>query len=44
MHDGCVSTLRERFENPCAGGDKHGHTGQLSAPQIDDLTAYLETL
>jgi mono/diheme cytochrome c family protein len=44
MHDGCVSTLRERFENACAGGDKHGHTAQLAAPQIDDLIAYVETL
>jgi mono/diheme cytochrome c family protein len=44
MHDGCVTTLRGRFENACAGGDMHGHTSQLTAPQIDDLVAYLGTL
>jgi hypothetical protein len=25
-------------------GDRHGHTSQLSAAQIDDLTAYLLSL
>jgi cytochrome c len=43
MHDGCAKTLADRFGS-CGGGDKHGHTSQLSANQIDDLTAYLETL
>lgn len=45
MHDGCASTLRERFDDPaCGGGDAHGKTSQLSAGEIDDLIAYLETL
>lgn len=45
MHDGCAPTLRDRFTNTtCGGGDAHGHTSQLSSPQIDDLVAYLETL
>ncbi|WP_235880032.1 c-type cytochrome [Polyangium aurulentum] len=45
MHTGCAPTLRDRFTNPeCGGGDKHGRTSQLSAAQIDDLVAYLETL
>jgi mono/diheme cytochrome c family protein len=44
MHDGCVTTLHERFTNPCAGGDKHGHVSELSADEIDDLVAYLESL
>jgi hypothetical protein len=45
MHDGCAATLSERFTNAaCGGGDKHGTTSQLSAAQVGDLTAYLETL
>jgi mono/diheme cytochrome c family protein len=52
MHDGCAKTLKDRFTisvypNPsgqCGGGDKHGHTSQLSPADIDDLVAYLETL
>lgn len=42
MHDGCAATLRDRF-GPC-GGDRHGTTSHLSAEQLDDLVAYLETL
>ena len=45
MHDGCAATLSERFTNTaCGGGDQHGTTSHLSAPQVSDLTAYLETL
>jgi len=44
MHDGCAQTLRDRFDAPCGGGDKHGKTSQLSQAQIADLVAYLETL
>jgi mono/diheme cytochrome c family protein len=43
MHDGCASTLRERF-GTCGGGDVHGKTSQLTAAQLDDLVAYLESL
>jgi mono/diheme cytochrome c family protein len=43
IHDGCAATLRDRFDPKC-GGDKHGHIDQLSADQIDDLIAYLQTL
>jgi cytochrome c peroxidase len=43
MHDGCAAQLRERF-TVCGGGDLHGRTSQLSVTQLDDLTAYLETL
>lgn len=43
LHTGCATTLRDRF-GPCGGGDKHGRTSQLSAAQISDLVAYLETL
>ena len=45
MHDGCASTLKERFTKAdCGGGDKHGKTSHLSTDQVNDLTAYLETL
>jgi mono/diheme cytochrome c family protein len=45
MHTGCAPTLRARFtDQACGGGDKHGHTSQLSDAQVDDLVAYLETL
>jgi mono/diheme cytochrome c family protein len=44
MHNGCAPTLRDRFTAPCGGGDRHGHTSQLTPSQIDDLVAYLETL
>jgi hypothetical protein len=45
MHDGCAATITERFNNvACGGGDNHGTTSQLSAAQVSDLTAYLETL
>ena len=43
LHDGCAATLNDRF-GPCGGGDQHGFTTQLSADQISDLIAYLETL
>src|SRR6185295_188037 len=43
IHTGCAKTLRDRFDPEC-GGDKHGNTKDLKDSQIDDLTAYLETL
>ncbi len=43
LHNGCAATLRDRFGG-CGGGDSHGHTSQLTAAQIDDLVAYLDTL
>jgi len=43
MHNGCAATLTARF-GPCGGGDAHGHTSQLSAAQVADLVAYLDTL
>ncbi len=42
MHDGCAATLIDRFG--ACGGNNHGSTGQLSAAQIADLIAYLESL
>jgi mono/diheme cytochrome c family protein len=44
MHNGCADTLERRFDPACGGGDKHGKTSQLSAAQIADLIAYLESL
>jgi mono/diheme cytochrome c family protein len=45
IHTGCAPTLRDRFSNPgCGGGDKHGVVSSLTAQEIDDLVAYLETL
>jgi hypothetical protein len=43
MHTGCAATLADRFGS-CGGGDKHGHTSQLSTGDITDLAAYLDTL
>ncbi len=43
LHDGCASTLRERF-SACGGGDRHGRTSHLSEAELDDLVTYLETL
>jgi hypothetical protein len=44
MHTGCAATLLDRFTPACGGGDTHGHTSQLTADQLNDLVAYLETL
>jgi hypothetical protein len=45
MHDGCATTLRGRFGAPsCSGGEMHGSTSTLSASNVDDLVAYLESL
>lgn len=43
MHDGCAPTLADRFD-PACGGDRHGDVTHLSAEEIADLVAYLETL
>jgi cytochrome c len=43
MHNGCATTLKDRF-NPACGGSKHGHTDQLKGAQLDDMVAYLRTL
>jgi len=43
LHTGCAATLTDRF-GTCGGGDQHGTTSHLSAAQLADLVAYLETL
>ena len=42
LHDGSINTLRERVTNN--PGDRHGTTSRLTAAEVDDLVAYLETL
>jgi hypothetical protein len=44
MHDGCATTLRDRFSPTCGGGDLHGKTSALTPGQLADLTSYLESL
>jgi mono/diheme cytochrome c family protein len=45
MHTGCAATLGERFSvAACGGGDQHGATSTLTAPQLSDLTTYLQSL
>jgi mono/diheme cytochrome c family protein len=43
MHTGCAPSLADRFD-PACGGNAHGNTSGLSAEQLDDLVAYLESL
>jgi hypothetical protein len=43
MHNGCASTLRDRF-TPSCGGTKHGSVADLSATQLSDLVAYIESI
>lgn len=43
IHDGCASELTGRFE-ACGGGEKHGHTEQLSDDEAGDLAAFLMSL
>jgi hypothetical protein len=46
MHTGCAATLADRFglDASCYGGDKHGVTSNLSAAQVGDMVAYLQSL
>ena len=44
LHDGCAATLQDRFTAPCDTGNQHGNIQQLTASQIDDLVAYLQSL
>lgn len=42
MHNGCAATIADRFGSCATAG--HGTTAQLSAQNVSDLTAYLESL
>jgi hypothetical protein len=44
LHDGRAATLLDRFNPMIGGADDHGTTSQLTAAQIDDLIAYLQSL
>jgi mono/diheme cytochrome c family protein len=45
MHDGCATSLRDRFgAAACGGGDKHGATSALTTSEVDDLVTYLQSL
>jgi hypothetical protein len=44
MHDGCARTLADRFDPRCGGADRHGLTSRLTAEEIADLVAYMDTL
>ena len=44
MHDGCATTLMDRFTNPGCGGTTHGNVSGLSSGDLDNLTTYLESL
>ncbi|MBN9163093.1 MAG: c-type cytochrome [Myxococcales bacterium] len=43
MHNGCASTLFDRFDPKC-GGAKHGDIADLTKDQIADIVAFVETL
>lgn len=43
MHNGCATTLKDRF-GACGGGAKHGDVAQLTPADLDALAAYLDTL
>jgi hypothetical protein len=42
MHDGCATTLAQRFLDPACGGAEHG--APVPADEVPDLVAYLESL
>ena len=45
MHDGCATTLTDRFTSAaCGGGDKHGVTSGLTDAALGDLVVYLQSL
>jgi mono/diheme cytochrome c family protein len=44
LHDGCAATLTDRFTSCGGTTNLHGATSQMTAAQIADLVAYLQTL
>src|SRR2546429_9936683 len=44
LHDGCATTLSDRFTRCGGTTDLHGVTSQLTAAQLADLVAYVQTL
>lgn len=44
MHDGCATTMRERFTRPACGGTKHGDVSKLDSDEYEALLDYLTSL
>ncbi len=44
MHDGCATTMQERFKNPDCGGRNHGGAAALDPTELDALIEYLGQL
>lgn len=44
MHDGCASSIEDRFDPVCGGGDRHGKTSHLTSEELADLATYLRSL
>jgi cytochrome c peroxidase len=44
MHDGCATTLMDRFTNATCGGTNHGNTSSLTSADLTNLATYLESL
>lgn len=43
MHDGCATTLEDRFLEPC-GGTAHGDIAKLSEQDVSDIVTYMISL
>jgi len=43
LHDGCALTIADRFGSACTT-PAHGNISALTAKDLSDLTAYLDTL
>ncbi|MDX2014757.1 MAG: hypothetical protein SFW67_31455 [Myxococcaceae bacterium] len=44
MHDGCATSLSQRFSDAACGGTRHGNVSMLTAVELDELVAYLGQL
>ncbi|MFO0547044.1 MAG: cytochrome-c peroxidase [Polyangiaceae bacterium] len=44
MHDGCATTLMDKFDPTCGGDERHGNTADLTSAQQADLVSYMNTL
>ncbi|MDP3502086.1 MAG: hypothetical protein Q8S33_17245 [Myxococcales bacterium] len=44
MHDGCATSMEERFTNPDCGGKTHGNVSALDPIELSDLTDFLSQL
>ncbi len=44
MHDGCATSMQERFKNPDCGGTAHGNVSALDPIELGELTDFLGQL